>query len=148
MAKVSIERAKELFDEWRKERRGRAPAPENLRRIALGIKALRGERIAREELGLSSATLWNWSRAEAGKRPGPVHGSRKPAPRTGRHKATALPRVEFVELTQPPGQSRMNESLTISFERVDGARMKLSGVFESSQIERLAGRFLAGELSR
>ena len=146
MAKVSVEQAKKLFDEWRQGQSKGRSAPAKLRMIALTIRAQHGERIARDALGLSSETFWRWGRLEAKKNGTQSRGRRKPVSKVALT-ATQCSPLQFVEVTQTAKRAQVDSSLEISFERADGARMKLRGAIEPSQIERLAGRFLNRTLS-
>ena len=146
MAKVSIEQAKKLFGEWRKGRRGGAAFPARLRRIALRIKAQEGERVARDALGLSSEIFWRWGREEARKKPFPSRMGRKPVLKAKLPRTAAKSPPQFVEVTPTAREVRTDASVMVSFERADGARMKVGGAMDSLQIERLAERFLAGVL--
>jgi hypothetical protein len=146
MANVSIRQAKRLFDQWRQGRTGREAAPAKLRGIALALKNQHGERVARDALGLSSDTLWRWGKKAMAVRP-PKAG-KKPALKAANYSspsATAEP-VDFVEVTPAAREPISRVGVTLLFERGDGTRMRIRGALEASQIERLAGRFLAGAL--
>jgi hypothetical protein len=141
MSKVSIDQAKKMFEEWRKNRKGRGAAPPELRRIALDIKKRHGERIAHEELRLSSHTLWSWTREQSNGKPKQSLQD-KPAQQVKRNRKQAA-RMEFVDVTPkeayPPG---FQSGLTVEWQRLDGARMRISGALNMAEVETLANRFL------
>lgn len=156
MARVSIEKAKTAFKQWREERGGgRGHAPDELRRLALAIYRQYGETRTCRELSVSSSALWRWKQ-----KPLPPKQSKvRPKQRSMASKTHATPGVKrecppgFIDLTaaaavrlggSPLQPSGSTGGMHIEWLREDGGRMKVSGaLLDLAQIEQLAERFLA-----
>ena len=98
---VNLEEVKARFDEWRRNRKGRAPIPDELWALAADVARTEGVSRASTELRVE----WN-------------HLKRRMAVSSGRSSRPALPR--FVELVAPRG-----ESLPECVIELEGRRAKL-----------------------
>ena len=127
---MTIKRARERFEEWRKTRKHEHCAvPTELRRIALAIKRRHGGSTTCKALGLSAGSLWNWRKS-------PV----SPHPKLNPKRNVTRPPIEFVEISPlHPLTPPIARSLVVEWVRPDGVSMKASGDIES--VDRLARTF-------
>ena len=120
MSNKKLQRVKREFHQWRSQRKSRrAVTPLRLRRLALSLCKKHGQERVCEELGISSGSLWQWSRDYS-------WSCKIAKKRAIKESAQKIP--EFVELTPKVAAEDPAVPIGIEWQRADGASMKITGV--------------------
>lgn len=143
MKKLSMEQVKAEFLRWQRIRKGgrRTRAPLQLREMALSLRGDYSVEQICESLGIYRSYLRRW---KSGRQVNPKNRKRSTRSKSLRSKYKA--QGSFVEISRSiPSHSlraESNATVTVEWQRPDGARMQMSGAWDAAQIERMTERFL------
>ena len=132
MAKVNFNQTREALRQ-RRGKFGRRAIPIEIRQSIMALAKEEGDKFVIDELGISSSSLWHWGRAL----------KEKESSTKSRVKKRIEKPVKFVELAEA-GSHSVASSVQISFERVDGSRMRVEGAVSVSEVGQLVNTFLSG----
>ena len=132
MAKVNFNQTREALRQWR-GKSGRRPIPIELRQSIMALAKERGDKFVINKLGISSSSLWHWG----------MELKEKESSAKSRVKKRRVKPVKFVELAGA-GTRSVASCVQISFERVDGGRMRVEGAVSVSEVGQLVNTFLSG----